>query len=310
MPATADANALGRYLRVRRALVPPDAAGVPRQSNRRVPGLRREEVAFLAGVSSDYYVRLEQGRDRHPSDQVLLAIAGALQLDEDATAYLLQLARPPCPRSQHAREPEKVSDRIRTLISNWPLIPAYVHGPYMDILAANALATALCPFITPGRNAILDAFTEPEMRQLRPDWDTMTARAVPHLRSVAGADTDDPGLVDLVDELSLRSERFRSLWARQDVKNKTTGTSLFNHPQVGPLKLNYEQLLIPGSGLQALVTYHAQPGSDSEERLHLLASINAPGAIPGSLARPGPGERVRPRADAARADGLSADGIT
>jgi transcriptional regulator with XRE-family HTH domain len=279
MPATADANALGRYLRVRRALVPPDAAGVPHQGNRRVPGLRREEVAFLAGVSSDYYVRLEQGRDRHPSDQVLLAIARALQLDEDATAYLLQLARPPCPRSQRARGPEKVSDRIRTLISNWPLIPAYVHGPYMDILAANALATALCPFITPGRNAILDAFTEPEMRQLRPDWDTMTARAVPHLRSVAGADTDDPGLVDLVDELSLRSERFRTLWARQDVKNKTTGTSLFTHPQVGPLKLNYEQLLIPGSGLQALVTYHAQPGSDSEERLHLLASINAPGRL-------------------------------
>src|SRR6201997_515981 len=157
MPATADANALGRYLRVRRALVPPGAAGVPGQGNRRVPGLRREEVAFLAGVSSDYYIRLEQGRDRHPSDQVLLAIARALQLDEDATAYLLQLARPPRPRSKRARRPEKVSD-------------------------------------TPGRNAILDAFTEPEMRELRPDWDTMTARVVPHLRSIAGADTGDPRL--------------------------------------------------------------------------------------------------------------------
>ena len=109
----------------------------------------------------------------------------------------------------------------------------------------------------------------------------MTARAVPHLRSIAGADADDPGLVDLVDELSLRSERFRTLWARQDVKHKTTGTSLFNRPQVGLLTLNYEQLLIPGSGLQAMVTYHAQPGSDSEERLRLLASINAPGAVPG-----------------------------
>ena len=115
MPATADASALGRYLRVRRALVRPDAAGVPGQGNRRVPGLRREEVAFLAGVSSDYYVRLEQGRDRHPSDQVLLAIARALQLDEDATAYLLQLAKPPSPRSKRTRRPEKVSDGIRTL---------------------------------------------------------------------------------------------------------------------------------------------------------------------------------------------------
>ena len=153
MPAAADANALGRYLRVRRALARPDAAGVPGQGNRRVPGLRREEVAFLAGVSSDYYVRLEQGRDRHPSDQVLLAIARALQLDEDATAYLLQLAKPPSPRSKRTRRPQKASDGIRTLISSWPLTPAYVHGTYMDILAANALATALCPFSTPGRNA-------------------------------------------------------------------------------------------------------------------------------------------------------------
>jgi len=257
---------------------------VPGQGNRRVPGLRREEVAFLAGVSSDYYVRLEQGRDRHPSDQVLLAIARALQLDEDATAYLLQLAKPPIPRRGRTRRPEKVSDGIRTLISSWPLTPAYVHGKYMDILAANALATALCHFSRPGRNAILDAFTEPEMRELRPDWDTMTARAVPHLRSIAGADTDDPRLVELVGELSLRSERFRTLWARQDVKHKATGTSLFNHPQVGPLELDYERLLIPGSGMQALVTYHAQPGSDSEERLRQLDSISAPGAVPGSLA--------------------------
>jgi transcriptional regulator with XRE-family HTH domain len=276
MPAAADANALGRYLRVRRALVRPDAAGVPGQGSRRVPGLRREEVAFLAGVSSDYYVRLEQGRDRHPSDQVLLAIARALQLDEDATGYLLQLAKPPSPRRKRTRRPEKVSDGIRTLISIWPLTPAYVHGTYMDILAANTLATALSPFNTPGRNAILDAFTEPEMRALHRDWDAMTARIVPYLRSISGPDIDDPRLVELVGELSLRSERFRTLWARQDVKHKTTGTSLFNHPQVGPLELNYEKLLIPGSDMQTLITYHARPGSDSEERLRLLASITTP----------------------------------
>src|SRR6201995_3066354 len=289
MPAAGDANALGRYLRVRRALVRPDAVGVPGQGSRRVPGLRREEVAFLAGVSSDYYVRLEQGRDRHPSDQVLLAIARALQLDEDATAYLLQLAKPPSPRSKKTRKPEKVSDSIRTLISSWPLTPAYVHSTCTDILAANTLATALCPFITPGRNAILDAFTEPEMRELRPDWDAMTARVVPHLRSIAGAHPGAPRLVELVGELSLRSERFRTLWARQDVKHKTTGTSLFNHPQVGPLELDYEKLLIPGSGMQALVTYHAQPGSDSEERLRLLASITTTGPdtpVPPRPARP------------------------
>src|SRR4029077_16449470 len=240
---------------------------------------------------------LEQGRDRHPSDQVLLAIARALQLDEDATAYLLQLARPPSPRSKRTRRPEKVSDSIRTLISSWPLTAAYVHGRYTDILAANTLATALCPFLTPGRNAILDAFTEPEMRELRSDWDLMTARAVPHLRSTAGADTGAPRLVELVGELSLRSERFRTLWARQDVKHKTTGTSLFNHPQVGPMELNYEKLLIPGSGMQALVTYHAQPGSDSEERLRLLGSITTPHPNPNTPVRPRPAHPRAPTPD-------------
>src|ERR1700756_649924 len=297
MPAAADASALGRYLRVRRALVRPAAAGVPGQGSRRVPGLRREEVAFLAGVSSDYYVRLEQGRDRHPSDQVLLAIARALQLDEDATAYLLQLARPPSPRSKKTRKPEKVSDSIRTLIASWPLTPAYVHSTCTDILAANTLATALCPFITPGRNAILDAFTEPEMRELRPDWDVMTAQVVPHLRSTAGADPGAPRRVELVGELSLRSERFRTLWARQDVKHRTTGTSLFNHPQVGPLELNYERLLIPGRGMQALVTYHAQPGSDSEERLRLLASITTTGPGPDTPVLPRPARPHKPTLD-------------
>ena len=211
---------------------------------------------------------------------MLLAIARALQLDEDATAYLLQLAKPPSPRSKRTRRPEKVSDSIRTLISSWPLTPAYVDDKCTHILAANTLATALCPFITPGRNAILDAFTEPEMRELRPDWDAMTARAVPHLRSIAGADSGDPRLVELVGELSLRSERFRTLWARQDAKHETTGTSLFNHPQVGPLELNYERLLIAGSDMQALVTYHAQPGSDSEERLRLLDTITTPHPTP------------------------------
>lgn len=286
MTSSADPGALGRYLRARREQASPEIAGVPDQRNRRVPGLRREEVAFLAGVSSDYYVRLEQGRDKNPSDQVLLAIAQALQLDDDATAYLLQLARPDSRRKKRARRPEKVSDGIRTLIDGWPLTPAYVHGRYMDILAANRLATALSPFLTPGRNAILDAFTEPEMREQHRDWDDMTARIVPYLRSVAGPEVDDPRLVELVGELSLRSDRFRTLWARQDVKHKSTGTSLLLHPQAGQLELRYEKLLIPATDMQTLVTYHAEPGSESEERLRLLASINAPGELSGSAAPP------------------------
>jgi transcriptional regulator with XRE-family HTH domain len=261
------------HLPPRREQARPEVAGVPGQGSRRVPGLRREEVAFLAGVSSDYYVRLEQGRDRHPSEQVLLAIARALQLDDDAAGYLLQLARPGTRRRTNGSKPERVRAGIITLIEGWPLTPAYVHGKYMDILAANRLALALSPLNAPGRNAILDAFTEPEMRQLHQDWEDMTARNVPYLRSVAGPDVDDPRLVALVGELSVRSERFRALWARQDVNYKTSGTSLLRHPQAGSLELRYEKLLIPGTSTQTLVTYHADPGSESEERLRLLASL-------------------------------------
>ena len=279
MTSSADSNALGSYLRARREVARPEAAEVPDQGNRRVPGLRREEVAFLAGVSSDYYVRLEQGRDRHPSDQVLLAIARALQLDDDATAYLLQLARPDR-RRRRARRPEKVGDGIRTLIDSWPLTPAYVHGRYMDILAANRLATALSPFLVPGRNAILDAFTEPEMREQHRDWDDMTARIVPYLRSVAGPDVDDPRLAELVGQLSLRSDRFRVLWARHDVRHKSTGVSLLRHPQAGELELRYEKLLVPATDMQTLVTYYAEPGSESEERLRLLAGLSAADPAP------------------------------
>ncbi|MGY5007105.1 helix-turn-helix transcriptional regulator [Streptomyces sp. 900105755] len=274
MTAAGDANALGRYLRARRELVQPDDARGT--GNRRVPGLRREEVAFLAGISSDYYNRLEQGRDRNPSEQVLRSIARALQLDEEATAYLLEIATRRSPRRRRPRRPEKVGGGIRTLIDSWPLTPAYVHGKYMDVLASNSLAVALSPFNAPGRNGILAAFLEPEMREFHRDWEDMTARVVPYLRSVVGADIEDPRLVEIVGELSLRSERFRTLWARQDVKHKTTGTTLFRHPQVGPLELHYEKLLLPGTDGQTLITYHAQPGSASEERLHLLASMSAP----------------------------------
>jgi transcriptional regulator with XRE-family HTH domain len=176
MPPAENSNALGTYLRARREQARPEAAGVPDQRNRRVPGLRREEVAFLAGVSSDYYVRLEQGRDKNPSEQVVLSIARALQLDEDATGYLLQLSQPASRRRKRPRKPEKVSDSIRDLIEGWPLTPAYVHGRYMDVLAANRLAAGLSPFLVPGRNAILDAFTEPEMRELHQDWEAAHPR--------------------------------------------------------------------------------------------------------------------------------------
>lgn len=140
------------------------------------------------------------------------------------------------------------------------------------MLAANPLAIALSPYFAPGVNTLRAAFLEPEMRVFYRDWDEMTAKAVPYLRSVLGADVDDPRLVTLIGELSLGSERFRTLWARHDVRQKTSGLTRLLHPQVGPLDLRYEKLALPGAG-QMLITYHADPGSDSEDRLRLLATL-------------------------------------
>jgi transcriptional regulator with XRE-family HTH domain len=269
----ATGNTLGDYLRARRERLRPDDVGIPGGERRRVPGLRREEVALLAGISVEYYLRLEQGRDQHPSDQILDSIARALQLEPDAETYLHELAHPPRPVRRRAVRPERVSASVQTLIDNWTTTPALVHGRYLTTLAANPMALALCPFFAPRVNTLRAAFLEPQMRTFYRDWDEMTAKAVAYLRSVVGAAVDDPRLIELIGELSLRSERFRTLWARQDVRQKTSGVSLMLHPQVGPLDLNYEKLALPGSPGQMLVTYHAAPGSQSHEKLQLLAHL-------------------------------------
>ena len=268
-------STLGEYLRARRELVRPGEVGLPEGERRRVPGLRREEVALLAGISTEYYLRLEQGRDQHPSDQVLDCIAKALRLDAEASAYLHDLAHPAPPKRRRPARPERVGDSVRNLIGNWTTTPAYVHGRSGDVLAANPLAVALSPHYAPGSNTLRAAFLEPEMRVFYRDWDEMTAKAVPYLRSVVGAAVDDPRLVNLIGELSLGSERFRTLWARHDVRHKTSGLTRLLHPQVGPLDLRYEKLALSGAG-QMLITYHADPGSESEQRLHLLATLAVP----------------------------------
>ncbi|GAA3214665.1 hypothetical protein GCM10020216_021310 [Nonomuraea helvata] len=144
-----------------------------------MPGLRREEVALLAGISTEYCLRLEQGRDRHPSEQVLHGIARALLLDGDEETYLRELARPPRPRSRRAARPAKVSPGVESLINSWTATPAYVHGPHMVTLAANPMAVALCPHFAVGVNSLRAAFLEQEMRELYRDWDGMTAKAPP-----------------------------------------------------------------------------------------------------------------------------------
>lgn len=264
-------DTLGEFLRARREQLTPEAAGLPGGDRRRVPGLRREEVAMLAGVSVEYYLRLEQGRDLHPSDQILDGIAAALQLDDDAVAYLHRLAHP-APRPRHRGRSRSSRSGLQQLLDSWPATPAYAQGPAGRVVAANRLAVALSPFFAVGGNPLRAAFLEPAMRELYPDWEDMTAKAVSSLRAMLSLDTAEPALLETIGELSVASDRFRALWARRDVRAKTSGLTRFDHPVSGRLELSYEKLIQPESR-QLLVVYHAAPGSPSAERLQLLASL-------------------------------------
>jgi transcriptional regulator with XRE-family HTH domain len=279
-------NMLGDYLRARRELIQPDSVGLPVNGVRRVAGLRREEVAMLAGISSDYYLRLEQGRDRNPSIQVLEALARVLRLDQAATDYLLGLATP---RPRHRRRRprrETVPTSIRQLLDVLGL-PAFVEGRYFDVLAANSLARSLSPNLQVGQNRLRAVFLDPAEKALYPDWDHATARLVAGFRESVGTDTDDPRFVQLVGELSLSSERFRRLWARHDVQSREGMPTRIHHPQVGDLTLSREKLAIGGAEGQMLVVYHAQPGTSSGEKMALLASLASPTATVAHDAIPG-----------------------
>jgi transcriptional regulator with XRE-family HTH domain len=274
-----DQQALATFLRARRDLLKPADVGLAEGERRRVTGLRREEVAMLAGISAEYYLRLEQGRERQPSDQVLEGLAGALQLNDDATEYMRNLARPaPRRRRRGAASAEKVDPGLQTLIDNWHLTPAYVSGRHLTILVANPMARALVPYFAPGVNQLRIVFMEPEARTWVRNWPEITDILVSWLRfKIADESPSDPELQSLIGELSIASQRFRTLWARQDVKQKTSGPAVFDHPQVGLLELRYRAFVLPETR-QALVTYYAEPGTPSEERLRLLSSLAVPSA--------------------------------
>ncbi|MFI5611715.1 helix-turn-helix transcriptional regulator [Amycolatopsis sp. NPDC051903] len=272
MTARKEPKALGEFLRARRELVSPESAGIRPTGVRRVPGLRREEVAMLAGISADYYLRLEQGRDHTPSSQVLDALAEVLRLDEDAAAHLRELAQPK-PRRRARPRPERVPPGIQWLIDALPA-PAFVQNKYMDVLAANRLAVALSPHMAPGVNRLRALFTDPEAPRLHPDWAQGTADVVAQLRAVIGGDTDDPRLTELVGELSLTSDRFRKLWARHDIHRREGAATLLNHPQLGELSLQREKLAVTGTNL-LVVVYHAEPWSAAAQSLALLGSWTA-----------------------------------
>jgi transcriptional regulator with XRE-family HTH domain len=276
---TDEPNPLGEFLRARRELVTPEEAGIPVLGVRRVPGLRREEVAMLAGISADYYLRLEQGRDRNPSVQVLESIARVLHLDDDTRDYLRSLGGDKPRRTRRRPRRETAPIGITKLVATIPL-PAFVEGRYFDVLAANTLAAALSPRLIVGRNRMRDVFFDSAEAALYPDWEGATAHLVAGFRQSVGTDTDDPRFIELVGELSLASPRFRQLWARHDVGVRAGAAMVFDHPQVGELRLNREKLSVGGTDGIMLVIYHPDAGSDAAEKLALLASAALAPVIP------------------------------
>lgn len=282
------ANALGDFLRARRELTDPLMVGVPDLGHRRVPGLRREELAMLAGLSTQYYARLEQGTDRNPSPQVLDALARALELDDASRCHVHSLVEPAQRRRARPRREARLRPGVRQLLEQWDAHPALVTGPQLEVVAANALATTLNAAFAEKRNLVRYLFLDGMSRDVYEDWDRIAAEAVSVLRGTAGHDPDDPGLKELVGELAVASPEFRRLWARHDVSVKTTGRKRFNNPFVGPVTLNYETFSINGAPQQTLTVYAAEPGSRDEQALVLLRSVahqerpdDPPGATPG-----------------------------
>ncbi|MDA0180701.1 helix-turn-helix transcriptional regulator [Solirubrobacter phytolaccae] len=271
------ANVLGEFLRARRELVTPQQAGIPDGGVRRVPGLRREEVAMLAGISADYYLRLERGRDRNPSVQVLESIARVLQLDDEHLAHLLTLvAGVPRPRKRRPRK-ETVPAGARKFMESLEQ-PAFIEGRYFDILAANHAARVLSPALAAGGNQLRSLFLDPAEQALHPEWERVTECFVANLRQAVGNDIDDPRFIELTGELSLGSPRFRQLWARHEVRGQFGSPIRLDHPQVGELTLNRERLAISGAEGQMLVVYHPDAGSSAADKLALLASASLPTA--------------------------------
>jgi len=224
----------------------------------------------LAGISTDYYLRLEQGREDNPSDEVLAAIAHALQLDDEAVTYMRNLVRRR-PVADHDEPWRRMHPAIGGLLNGWPQTAAHIYDPGLTVVAANLLAEALSPHFGAGANTMRALFLEPQMREFFRNWNVLTTWAVSLVRAFVGQ-SPSPALVSLVDELKAQSERFRQLWARHDVKQQTAGLMLVSHPQVGLLDLYFQQLVLPGTG-HVLVVYWAEPGSRSEEQLRLLGGF-------------------------------------
>jgi transcriptional regulator with XRE-family HTH domain len=269
-----------QFLATRRAKITPEQAGLPFYGgNRRVPGLRREEVAMMAGVSADYYTRLEKGNLAGASDSVLHAIARALQLNEAEQAHLFDLAKTAntspsrAPRRQGA---PKIRPSVLRVLHSMTGTAAFLRNGRLDVLAINQLGRALYApvFDDPARPANLARFNflDPSSADFYPDWDDAADTSVALLHTEAGRDPYDRGLTDLVGELSTRSEAFRTRWAAHDVRLHRTGVKHFHHPVVGRLDLAFDAMEIPTDPSLTMTCYTAEPGTASDENLKLLAS--------------------------------------
>ncbi|MFF2775983.1 helix-turn-helix domain-containing protein [Streptomyces sp. NPDC058052] len=304
-PNVSRPDELGAFLKARRAELSPGAVGLPETvGRRRVNGLRREEVALLAAISTDYYARIEQGRIQ-ASSPVLYALARVLRLDDDQRAYLLELAgRPPARAAR--RTSQRVQPRLRRLLDDLGTTPGIVLGRRMDILAWNPLAAALVGDFSSipekNRNYIRMLFTDPGMRELFADWTNVAHTCVAQLRMEAAKDPGNPRLAALVGELSVRDADFRRWWAAHHVAVRGVGTKVLRHPVVGELTLDWDTLVPTVDADQQLVVWTAEPGSPSHDALRILASwTNRP------TADRSPADRSPAAGDDAAGDGVPRD---